>query len=36
MGKTMLNREKFRSNDCLFQMKIMGVVFRRGIQVQSK
>ena len=32
-GKRMLNLKKFRSNDCLFQLKIMGIVFRRGIQV---
>jgi hypothetical protein len=25
--------KKFRSNDCLFQLKIMGIVFRRGIPV---
>jgi hypothetical protein len=32
-GKRMLNLKKFRSNDCLIQLKIMGIVFRRGIQV---
>lgn len=33
MGKTILYLEKFRSNDYLFQLKIMGTVFRRGIPV---
>ena len=32
-GKRMLNLKKFRANDCLFQLKIMGIVFRRGIPV---
>jgi len=32
----MLNLEEFRSNDCLFQLKIMGIVFRRGIPVHHK
>jgi hypothetical protein len=31
MGRTMLNFKKFRSNDRLFQLKIMGIVLRRGI-----
>jgi hypothetical protein len=29
----MLNLKKFRSNDYLFQLKIMEIVFRRGIPV---
>ena len=33
MEKTILYWEKFRSNDCLFQLKIMGIVFRHGIPV---
>jgi hypothetical protein len=36
MGKAMLNLEKFRSNDCLFQLKIMGTVLRRGIPELEK
>jgi hypothetical protein len=31
MKKTILYWEKFRSNDCRFQLKIMGIVFRHGI-----
>jgi hypothetical protein len=31
MEKTILYWEKFRPNECLFQLKIMGKVFRHGI-----
>jgi hypothetical protein len=33
MKKTILYWEKFRANDYLFQLKIMGIVFRHGIPV---
>ena len=36
MEKNYTILEKFRSNDCLFQLKIIGTLLRRGIPVLDK